>query len=232
MTHSPSWPAAIVFDLDGTLIDSAPDLALHLNEVMRAEGLPAFSLDEVRGMIGGGLKLLLERAFAAHGGKPRTTSLDSATATYLNRYKARPVIETRLYQGAADTLARLAGSGRKLGLCTNKPTAVTRDILAALDIDRHFSAVVGGEAEVPKKPHRAMLDATLAGLGVRAGNAIMVGDSAADVGTARAAGVPVIVVSYGYTKTPSDSLGADAVIDHLSELEVALAHLAPGLARP
>jgi phosphoglycolate phosphatase len=227
---------ALVFDLDGTLADTAGDLHLVLQEVLAEVDLPAPPLHAVRGMIGDGAKVLIERALAEIGHAPSPGLVDERFARFRARYAQVPCRASSLYPGAAALLRTLQERGHRLGLCTNKPQAATDGLLAALGIDRFFSAVVGGDATPAKKPDPAHLAAVLTAMDATPAASVMIGDSRNDLLTARALGVPCILVSFGYTDTPARRLGADAVIDRLDELPGALAalragdHAAPGAA--
>lgn len=223
------WPDAVVFDLDGTLIDSAADIAAALNEGMRRHGLPSFSLEHVKQMIGGGIERLVARALVAHG--VPADSLALLTADVMHIYRENPVVQTELYEGARDVLGALKAQGKRLGLCTNKPQDLTVAILAQLGIPDHFPAVIGDRPGKPLKPDPAPLREVLQMLGVTPERAVMVGDSAADVNCARAADVAVIVIAHGYSAVPAGDLGADVVIGSFSELPEALNRLAPAPAR-
>jgi phosphoglycolate phosphatase len=221
----PAVPAAVVFDLDGTLVDSAPDIAAILNATLAEAGLAAFETQTVKTMIGGGSRRLIERALAARGETGEARQIDRLTAEFERRYEAEPCRHTRTFPGARQLLAALASQQVRLGLCTNKPGTVTRLLLAALDLDRFFAAVVTGSDGVAKKPDPAMLRRVLADLDTEPAQAVMLGDSAADVGCARGAGCPVLLVSFGYSATPARKLGADAVIDSFEEALPVLAQL-------
>ncbi len=217
--------AAVVFDLDGTLIDSAPDLHALVNEMLAELGRPGLTLAELRPMIGDGARALLERGLRASGGVPPRLDLDALFAEFLRRYTKMPVRSGQVYAGVTLMLAELATAGVRLGICTNKPQAPTDRLLAGLGLDRFFAAVIGGDALPVRKPDAGHLRAVLARLGVDGGRAAMVGDSRTDLLTARAAGVPCVLVSFGYTPVPARELGPDRVIDDMAELGAALASL-------
>ncbi len=220
------FPRAVVLDLDGTLVDSLPDIADALNAGLAAEKLPPFDLNRVRGLVGGGVKKLVERAFAALGPEYADPDLMrrvlGAAVAY---YRAHPCDKTRLYPHAREALDALAHVGVPLGLCTNKPIDITRDILAALDIARYFAAIEGGGA-LPLKPAPDMLLAACAALGVAPREAVLVGDSGADAGAARAAGSRLVLTTHGYSSTPVAQLAPDALIDGFADLVPVLRTLA------
>jgi phosphoglycolate phosphatase len=183
---------AVVFDLDGTLIDSAPDIAAVLNRVLTSEGHAALSLDEVRGMIGDGAKQLLERGFAARGAMAKPRHLDA----FIADYQENPVRETTCYPGMEQALATLRGEGRQLGLCTNKPIGPTARILDELGLTPYFAAIIGGDSTPYKKPDPRHLAAALAEMEVA--SAIMIGDHANDLDAAAGLGQDAVFVSWGY----------------------------------
>ncbi len=219
-------PEAVLFDLDGTLVDSAPDLAGAVGDLMEEYGLPRHSREAVTKMIGHGVQVLVARAFAAHGRDMEGPGLDQAVRRYLALYEPRATRETRLFAGVAETVQALADAGVRMGVCTNKPGAVSVEIVEALGIAPHMAAVVGGDAGPPKKPAPDLIRLALERIGGRPERSVMVGDSGADVAAARAAGIPVIVVDYGYTSVPPHELGADAVIASFRDLIPHLERLA------
>ncbi|MGE4482188.1 HAD-IA family hydrolase [Acidocella sp.] len=183
---------AVIFDLDGTLIDAAPDIALKLNQVLSEAGLEALSLAQVRDMIGDGAKVLVERAFAARGLVPASEQ----HARFMALYAENPVITTVVYDGIPAVLTALKAQGRPLAICTNKPMCATKEVLAALDLTRYFDAVVGGDSTPYRKPDSRHLAAALAAL--EATDAIMVGDHANDMNAAAGLGLPAIFCAWGY----------------------------------
>ncbi len=222
---------ALLIDLDGTLVDSLPDLMTAINRLLAAEGRATLAAEEVRLMVGDGAARLVERAFVARGGLAGDCggkSLPDLVERFLAIYEADPVARTRPYPGAAETLAALAAAGWRLAVCTNKPEAASRKVLDGLGLAPLFQAVAGGDSFPVRKPDAGHLLGTLGGLGVEPKRAVMLGDSANDLQAARNAGLPVILVSFGYTRTPARALGADAVIDAFAELPDALARLGFG----
>jgi phosphoglycolate phosphatase len=207
-----------VFDLDGTLVDSAPDIMAALNATLARDGLPSFDVDRVKTMIGGGSRRLIERALAARGEGADGGRIDRLVAIFEQIYTDNPCRDTRLFPGAVKLMDALVARDVRLGMCTNKPGAVTLRLLEALDVARYFGAVVTGSDGLPKKPDAAMLAATFAKLGCTAEDGVMIGDSTADVGCARAVGCPVMLVSFGYTPEPASALGGDAVVDSFDEI--------------
>lgn len=214
----------LVFDLDGTLIDSAPDLAAAINQLLESEGRRALALSEIIAMIGDGVATLVRRAYAATGGPPADPA--ERLARYHAIYGDALTNLTAPYPGVVETLRLLADSGHRMAVCTNKPLAATRKILEALELMRFFAAVSGGDSLPVRKPDAGHLLGTLKMFGATADRAVMIGDSQADVAVARNAGVPVIVVSYGYRRQPVEELGADLVIDGFAEIPAALERLA------
>jgi phosphoglycolate phosphatase len=205
---------AVVFDLDGTLVDSAPDLIGALDSLLEAHGRAAVGLAAGRTMIGEGAARLVERGFAVRGGLDRP--LEDLVPQFVALYEERLVRLTRPFPGAVQTLATLAERGLALGLCTNKPDRATRRILDALGIGGFFASVVGGDGV--RKPAADPVLRCVAGLGVRPAEALFVGDSPVDHAASRAAGVRVALVSFGYTPVPAREIGADHVVDALPEL--------------
>jgi len=219
---------AVVFDLDGTLVDTIGDLTLALNKTLVDLDLPPHAASEVRGMVGGGLAKLLERGVAAHGATLDPESTDRAVDRLVGHYAASPAVHSRLYPGARETLDTLRDTGIACGLCTNKHEPIARDLLHALGISEAFGIIQGSDTGFPRKPDPAGLAHVVAGLGAGPETTVMVGDNATDLKTARAAGLKgAVLVSYGYSVTPVTELGADAVINHLNELVPALALLEP-----
>lgn len=225
MPHS-NWPRAVIFDLDGTLIDSVPDLAGALNTLLEAErDRPALPLDQVRVMIGNGVPKLIERGLRAHGEDHGQEVISELVPKFMEIYLARATLETRPYEGAESLLEDLSARDIRIGLCTNKPTDVSNRILKDLGLARYFGSVVGGTSGYAAKPDPEPMLACLKELGSTAEDAVFVGDSTADVKTARNAGLPVIVMSYGYTAIPATELGGDIVIDKLNQVTGALERL-------
>jgi phosphoglycolate phosphatase len=218
----------VVFDLDGTLVDSAPDLAGALNALLREQGLPDIPAASIRDIVGDGAVKMIERGLAAAGKTLDGPLPGQLRERYLEHYRLRLTSETRPFPGVIEVLEALSGAGSKLAVCTNKFTDLSQSILAGLDLSRYFDAVVGGDSLSAQKPDAAPLRAAITRAGGEVGRAVMVGDSITDVGAARAAGVPVILVSFGYSGVPARTLGADLVIDHFDQLLGAL----DALARP
>ena len=212
------WPEAVVFDLDGTLIDSVGDIADALNVAMQLSGMAMFSDAEVGAMIGGGARVLVGRVLAARGITEDATLAERLHRDFIAVYQSASVARTTVFDHARELIDEFGAKGIKLAICTNKPASITEDVLAKLDLRRQFQAVVGATDALPKKPDPAMLVAALDMVGVAADRAVMVGDSIADLGAARAAGVPVVLLSHGYTRVPVHELGADAVIDTLADV--------------
>eukprot|EP01031_Cornospumella_fuschlensis_P049702 gene49702-60841_t len=190
-----------IFDLDGTLVDSAPDLRAALNRLMLAEGLAPFPLPEVAAMIGDGARALLAKAFSARG-----AAFDEALLPgFLTDLEANSAVLTRPYPGMVAALEALSARGWRHAVCTNKPIAATRALLAELDLARHFALVLGGDSLAVKKPDPAHVRGVLEGLGVPAAEAVMIGDHQNDIRAARGAGVRSVFAAWGY----GDGAGAD-----------------------
>ena len=214
------WLEAVVFDLDGTLLDSAPDLTAALNLVLEMEGLAPLGVDSVRYMIGAGVPKLIERGFREHGVKLDAANLDSDLLdAFLSYYDAHAADLSKVYPGTYGFIEMLCNKSVRIGLCTNKPTEATLEILSSFQIEDCFDSVVGGTSGFPKKPDPAGLNACLEEMGVTASQTLYIGDSATDVKTARNAGLPVVAMSYGYERIPANELGADLVADSFKELE-------------
>lgn len=217
--------AVIVFDLDGTLIDTAPDLVATLNLLLAREGLAPLPLAEVRGMIGSGARALIARGFAASGAPLDEAKLTGLFADFIAHYRAHIADESRPFPGVLAALDALEAGGARLGVCTNKRTDLSVALLDALGLAHRFAAIVGADAAPAPKPAAAHLFATIERAGGRVGRAVMVGDSVSDAGAARAAGVPLVLVSFGYTDIPARELGPDVLIDHFDELPAACRRL-------
>ncbi|WP_439550134.1 HAD-IA family hydrolase [Falsiroseomonas sp.] len=183
-----------VFDLDGTLVDSAPDLHASLDRLMATRSLPGFVRAEVVAMIGDGAKVLVERALAARGQGFDQAALD----WFLEDYGANAAVETAAFDGIAEVLATLKAEGWRMAVCTNKPVAPARTLLAGLGLDHYFDAIGGGDSYPVRKPDPAHLHATLRDAGGQARDAIMIGDHHNDVAAGRGAGLPVIFAGWGY----------------------------------
>jgi phosphoglycolate phosphatase len=217
----------LIFDLDGTLIDSAPDIAVALNRVLASAGRDMVSFQAARAMVGQGARTLVQRGFEATGGPP--ADLEGETARFLTIYGRALACHTTVYDGVAQTLGMLRDSGHTLALLTNKPLAPTRAILGALDLERYFDAdlVLGGDGPYPKKPDPASLHAILQFRAHAPAQAVMIGDSINDIAAAQSAGIAAIAVRYGYCDRPPEDLGADSLIARFSDLPDALEGLPP-----
>jgi phosphoglycolate phosphatase len=221
--------ATIAFDLDGTLVDTAPDLVGALNIVLREQALPDLPLTSARLLVGRGARALIERGFAVAGAPLDPASTSALVERFIAVYRPRIADESRPFEGVEAALDALAGAGARLCVCTNKPTDLSLALLDALDMTRRFAAVMGPDRAPAPKPDPRHLTSAIAAAGGRADRALMVGDSISDVAAARAAAVPSIVVSFGYTDIAPAELGADHLIDHFAALPALAARI---LARP
>ncbi len=218
-------PLAIVFDLDGTLVDTAPDLLSALNAVLTAEGHTAVVPSDLRHIVGHGAKAMFEHALLRTGAPVAPDRMKSLTERFLAYYRDHIADDSRPFPRVPETLAALAGEGALLGICTNKAQELTELLLDSLDLTAHFGSIVGGSRTPYAKPDpRHVMEVVTQLKGVREG-AIMIGDSGIDVAAARAAGIPIIAMSYGYTPVPAHELGADAVTDDFAELPSLISRL-------
>ena len=209
---------AVLFDLDGTLVDSAPDITTAIDATLVALGQAPTGEALVRLWVGNGATRLLERALR-HAGIADNARLEAARDLFFEHYAAHLADRSRLYDGVAPALEQLHASGLMLAVCTNKPARFVRPLLEGMRIDRYFSAVLGGDELAQRKPHPAPLLHLAGTLRVAPGRCLMVGDSRNDVEAARAAGMPVIAVSYGYNHGDDvRDCAPDAVVDSLLEL--------------
>jgi len=209
---------AVVFDLDGTLADTAEDIRRALNRALLADDLPSLDLDSVRLMIGGGPTLLVIRALRKLGVEAGQYRIDRLRKRFYDEYLRQEDVESTLFAGAEACLKRLQRAGTQIGLCSNKPDDLCRKLLVELGISSYFDVIQGSCTGLPRKPDPAPLLTTIERLGTTPAATLYVGDSETDVMTARAAGVAVVLVSYGYTDRPAAELGADRVYDSLDEI--------------
>lgn len=217
----------LVFDLDGTLADTARDLIGTLNILLAEAGLPAVAPDDARHLVGAGARALIERGFALRGGPGEPPAIEPLVARFLTHYEAHIADETCLFPGVEAALDRFRAAGFRLAICTNKPEPLARLLLDRLGVADRFSAICGRGSFPVHKPDPEMLWRTIAVAAGDPGRAIMVGDSRTDIETARNAGIPVVAVDFGYTDTPVHALGPDRVISRFDELwDVAHALLA------
>lgn len=223
---------ALIFDLDGTLADTAPDLLSATNAVLASQGLPHTDLGHLRHMVGFGAKGLIGRAMEAAGRPVSEAQIPALTEVFLAHYRAHICDGSHLFPGVAETLAELKQGGATLAVLTNKPHELAVQLLPKLGIDTCFEAVFGAGIKPYAKPDpRIFHDVTAAarnggqGGGQEGGKAVMIGDSITDLSTARAAGVPCVLFSYGYTPQPAAGLGADRVLDDFTALPGALKEL-------
>ncbi|MEG1453639.1 HAD-IA family hydrolase [Brevundimonas sp.] len=215
----------IAFDLDGTLVDSAPDLIGTLNRLLMAEGLPPRPLEAARHLVGHGAMALLKDGFAEAGAEWNEDDGKVLFDAFIKDYIANIAVETRPFPSCVEVLDRLSARGAKLCVATNKRTDLSLALLDALELTDRFAAIVGPDAVSAKKPDGAHIREAVLKAGGDPAKAIMVGDSTTDTGAAANATVPCILVSFGYSDVPMDQMGGDITIDHYDEFEPALAQL-------
>ncbi len=208
----------VVLDLDGTLVDSAPDLVATLNIIFARTGLPPVAYDAARNMVGGGARALIVRGLKAEGRTLDEIEIDRMVSDFIDHYAAHIADQSRPFPGLESALDTLAARGCRLAVCTNKLEWLAVRLLDTLALSQRFAAICGGDTFGLQKPNPEMLRRTIARTGGDAGSTVMVGDSLTDITTARAAGVPVVAVDYGYTERPVAEMGADRVIGALSAL--------------
>jgi phosphoglycolate phosphatase len=216
----------IVFDLDGTLIDTAPDLISTLNFTLAREGMPAVPYEEARKMIGGGARGMIEKALIADGrgdDKARFAGeLDRMFGDFVEHYAAHIADHSRPFPQLEAALDGLAAAGYRLAVCTNKLEWLSVRLLQTLNLTRYFAAICGQDTFGMQKPDPEVLRRTIVKAGGEPGRAIMVGDSGTDVRTARAASLPVIAVTFGYSEVPIESLQPDRLISSYGDLQAAI----------
>ena len=218
----------IVFDLDGTLVDTAPDLIEALNVILAREALPPLPLESARNLIGGGARKLIERGLEAEGRPVGAREIDRMTDDFIAYYADHIADFSRPFEGLEPTLDELAAQGCRLAVCTNKLEWLSKRLLDRLNLSQRFAAVCGGDTFGVAKPDPIILRQTVARAGCNLATTVMVGDAGTDIGVARRAGVPVVGVTFGYTEVPIEALKPDRIISHMRELPEA----AMGLLRP
>jgi len=211
---------AVVFDLDGTLVESAPDLHAAASLMLEERGLPAPTLAQVTSFVGNGVPKLVERCLDAAGFSGGPEGRAEALARFMAHYSAAPIERTRPFAGVEAMLEALSERHYALGICTNKPAGMAEQVLEGLGLAAYFASVVGGGTLPVLKPDPAMLVHCITELGASVGEALFVGDSEADEATAKAAGVPFVLYSGGYRKKPVEAFDAEFVFDRFEALAV------------
>lgn len=217
--------STLVFDLDGTLIDTAPDLVDTLNVVFAREGLPPVPYDTARNLIGGGARMMIARGIEAEGRTVAPAGLERLFQDFLAHYSEHIADRSRPFPGLADALDALAAEGARFAVCTNKLEYLSVLLLKQLGLAHRFAVVCGQDTFGVQKPDPEVLRRTVAAAGGTLRNAIMIGDFLTDIRTARAAGIPVIAVDFGYTDRPVSELGPDRIISRFAQLPTAVAEL-------
>jgi phosphoglycolate phosphatase len=212
----------VIFDLDGTLADTAPDLAAALNHVLVGLGRTPVPAEDVRRMVGHGVRVLLRNGLAATG-EVSEALIDRGFPIFFEYYEQHIADDSRAFDGVESALDALAAQGATLAICTNKPELLARDLVAALGWQDRFAAIVGGDTLPQRKPDPAPVHETIRQAG--GGRAIFIGDSISDTDAARAARIPCVALTFGYSDRPADQLGATALIDHFDQLIPALERL-------
>ncbi|MFN0194157.1 MAG: phosphoglycolate phosphatase [Aestuariivirga sp.] len=205
---------ALVFDLDGTLVDTAPDLMRATNHVLATLGRRPISLEEVRSFVGHGARALIARGCAATGDPVDPRAVETLYQEFVIYYAGHIAVDSKPFDGLVPFLDRCRGEGIALGVCTNKLESLSHKLLGALELDHYFSAVVGPDTIGIAKPDPRPYQETLKRMDASASRSIMIGDSETDILTARAAGVPVIAVPFGYTPRPVGEYGPDRLVSH------------------
>jgi phosphoglycolate phosphatase len=208
----------LVFDLDGTLVDTAPDLIAALNFVLEGEGLPPIPLHSARNMIGAGARKLIERGLEREGRAASVKDINRMTVDFVEYYAAHIADASRPFEGLEGALDELSSHGFRFAVCSNKLEWLSKRLLDQLGLSERFAAICGGDTFGVSKPDPDILRQTVARAGGRMATTVMVGDAGTDIGVARRAGVPVIAVSFGYTDVPIVELKPDRLIHHLREL--------------
>ncbi|SPU52411.1 Phosphoglycolate phosphatase [Brevundimonas vesicularis] len=212
----------IAFDLDGTLVDSAPDLIGTLNRMLVEEGLPPVPMESASTLIGSGARALLVHGFEAAGAPVERAKSDELFERFLVDYAAHIADGSQPFEGVVETLERLSERGAILVVATNKRSDLSELLLGKLDLTRHFAAIVGPDRVSARKPSGAHLKEAVAIAGGDPERAIMVGDAAPDADAARDAGMPCILTTFGFTPTPVEDLGGDVLIDAFEDVEEAI----------
>jgi len=221
------WPRAIVTDLDGTLVDTLPDIAAALNLTLERAGAQAIDERDVRYLIGGGARALVGKGFAARDVQLGDDETERYLQDFLAHYADVRAGRSAPFPGAIEALERWRSEGRRLGVCTNKPKAIADIVLADLHLTPFFDCVIGAEDDRPRKPDPSMLTRCLDAIGSSPADAVLLGDTETDLKTARAAGTRIILFTFGYARQDVATLGADAVLDSWGDLDAAFGTLAP-----
>ena len=218
-------PRIVVFDLDGTLVDTAPDLINALNFVLDREGLPPVPLHAARNMIGQGARKLIERGLELEGRAASVADITRLTKDFIDYYAAHIADASRPFEGLESALDELSARGFRFAVCTNKLEWLSKLLLDELDLSSRFAAICGADTFGVSKPDPVILRETVARAGGLIAEAIMVGDAGPDIGVARRAGIPVIGVEFGYTEVPIADLKPDLLIGHMRDLPDAVERL-------
>ena len=212
----------IVFDLDGTLVDTAPDLIATLNTILGREGLPPVAFAAARNMVGGGARHMIESGLRAEGLTPVAAEVERMVGQFIEHYAAHIADHSRPFPGVEDALDELVRGGCRLAVCTNKLEWLSLRLLDALGLTARFAAICGADTFGVQKPDAAILHGTVARAGGHSARAIMVGDAITDIAVARAAGIAVIAVDFGYSETPVAELAPDRIVSSFERLPAAV----------
>ena len=215
----------LVFDLDGTLVDTAPDLIHATNHALSTLGHPPVRGETVRPWISFGARRMIEEALVSLGDSRTDPEIDTALERFLEHYADNIAVDSRPFPGTVAALDRFAARGARLAVCTNKRESLSVSLLDQLRLTAKFAGLAGRDTFAVSKPHPDHLLGAIQLAGGDARRAIMIGDSEVDIATAKAAGVPVVAVTFGYTSVPVADLDPDAIIDHYDDLDAAVARI-------
>lgn len=216
-------PFTVVFDLDGTLIDTAPDLVRATNHVLASIDLPAVEVSDLKNWVGFGARRMIIAGLTHAGQRRSEDEIDRLLEKFLSYYADHIAIDSQPFPGAVRALDRLSEAGATLAICTNKSEALAKQLMQELGLSERFKVIAGRDTYPVQKPDPGHLTGTIRDADGTAGKAVMVGDSLTDIATAKAAKIPVIGVTHGYSDRPIADLGADALISHFDDLDFAIA---------